>query len=118
MNWYLEVLRKYAVFGGRARRKEYWMFNLLHIIIIFVLMFIDVSAELPLSAIYMLAVFIPGWAVLVRRLHDTGRSGGWVFITIVPLIGGLILLFFLVQGGERGDNEYGLDPKAEGAFAA
>ena len=114
MNWYLEVLRKYAVFDGRAPRIEYWMFNLLHIIILFIFSFIDRFAGFagqavagPLTVLYFLAVLIPGWAVLVRRLHDTGRSGWWIFINAIPTIGWIILLFFLVQGSERGENKYG-----------
>ena len=120
MKWYFEVLKKYAVFGGRARRKEFWMFTLFNIIITCVLMFTDgfswqigQASTGPLVGIYTLAVCIPGLAVHVRRLHDTGRSGWWFFIPCVPLIGGIILIFFLIQEGEQGSNDYGPDPKAE-----
>ena len=119
MNWYLEVLKKYAVFSGRARRKEYWYFVLFNIIISIVLVMIDgmtgsFSAEGGLgllSGIYTLAVLIPSVAVSVRRLHDTNRSGWWLLISLVPLIGGLVLLVFLVFDSEPEENQYGANPK-------
>ena len=119
MNWYFEVLKKYAVFSGRARRKEYWMFVLFNIIIAFVLGFIDGAAGLvgesglgPLGGLYCVAVLIPGIAVSVRRLHDTNRSGWWLLIAFVPLIGAIVLLVFMVQDSQQGDNQYGPNPKA------
>jgi uncharacterized membrane protein YhaH (DUF805 family) len=113
MNWYLEVLKKYAVFSGRARRKEYWMFALFNIIISFVLGFIEGLAGGPgaLAGIYSLAVLIPSLAVSVRRLHDTDRSGWWLLIALIPLIGALVLLVFVVQDSQPGENQYGLNPK-------
>jgi uncharacterized membrane protein YhaH (DUF805 family) len=119
MNWYLEVLKKYAVFSGRARSKEYWYFVLFNIIISFVLAVIDVatgsfSAEAGiglLGGIYTLAVLIPSIAVLVRRLHDTERSGWWLLIGLVPLIGSIVLLVFMVQDSKPGQNQYGANPK-------
>ena len=83
MNWYIEVLKKYAVFSGRARRKEYWFFVLFNVIISLVLTVIDAAMGTYdetvgtgiLSGVYLLAIFIPSLAVAVRRLHDTGRSG-------------------------------------------
>ena len=91
MNWYFKVLKKYAVFGGRARRKEYWFFVLFSVIITIVLVIVDSmigrfdseSGLGLLSGIYSLAVFIPSVAVLVRRLHDTSRSGWWLLIALV-----------------------------------
>lgn len=115
MNWYLEVLKKYAEFNGRARRMEYWMFTLFNFIIAFVLnILVGVVGEpmlVALPALYGLFVFIPGIAVTVRRLHDTGRSGWWILIVFVPLIGGLVLLVFMIIEGEAGDNAYGSNPK-------
>ncbi len=119
MNWYLEVLKKYAVFSGRARRKEYWFFVLFNIIISIVLAVIDgvtgsFSAEAGmglLGGIYTLAVLIPGIAVSVRRLHDTERSGWWLLIALVPLIGAIVLLVFMVQDSKPGQNQYGANPK-------
>jgi uncharacterized membrane protein YhaH (DUF805 family) len=119
MNWYLEVLKKYAVFDGRARRKEYWFFYLFYFIFAFVLMIIDgmtgTSNEETgigvLSSIFVLAMIIPGLAVAVRRLHDTDRSGWWIFISLIPLIGGIWFLVLMVLDGTAGQNQYGPDPK-------
>ena len=117
MNWYLTVLKKYAVFSGRACRKEYWMFVLFSFIITFALGFIEGIAGIGpenvsfLAIIYGLAVLIPGLAVSVRRLHDTNRSGWWLLIGLVPLIGAVVLLVFTVQDGQSGDNQYGPNPK-------
>lgn len=119
MNWYLEVLKKYAVFSGRARRKEYWMFVLINILISVVLTGIAVGIGIAddkgnniLSTIYSLAILIPSIAVGVRRLHDTDRSGWWLLIAFVPCIGGIVLLVFAIQEGTNGENEYGENPKA------
>ena len=119
MNWYLEVLRKYLVFEGRARRKEYWFFVLFNIIIGIVLALIDrqtgtLNPETGvgfLSGIYSLAVLIPTIAVAIRRLHDTDRSGWWLLILLVPIIGGLVLLVFFVLDGTPGSNQFGPNPK-------
>ena len=119
MNWYLEVFKKYAVFSGRARRKEYWYFLLFNIIISIVLAVIDgvtgtFSAETDmglLGGLYTLAVLIPGLAVSVRRLHDTDRSGWWLLIYLIPLIGAIVLLVFMVQDSTPGENRYGPNPK-------
>ncbi len=119
MNWYLEVLKKYAVFSGRARRKEYWYFVLFNTLISIVLGIIDgVTGSFStkagmglLGGIYTLSVIIPGIAVSVRRLHDTGRSGWWLLIVLVPLIGAIVLLVFMVQNSQTDENQYGNNPK-------
>ena len=119
MNWYFEVLKKYAVFSGRATRKEYWYFTLFNFLAFFVLTIIDsligsFSSEAGiglLGGIYSLAALIPYIAVTVRRLHDTDRSGWWLFIELIPLIGGLVLLIFMVLDSQQSDNRYGLNPK-------
>jgi uncharacterized membrane protein YhaH (DUF805 family) len=126
MSWYLEVLKKYAVFEGRARRKEYWFFYLINLVIIFVLILIDsligtFSPEAGIglfSGLYALAVFIPSIAVIVRRLHDTGRSGWWILIALVPIIGSIVLLIFMLLDSEPGANQYGPNPKADHSVAA
>jgi len=120
MNWYIEVLKKYAVFSGRARRKEYWYFALFNLIFSLVLGFIDgvIGTFSPetglglLGGIYSLAILIPSLAVSVRRLHDTGRSGWWLLVALIPLIGVIVLLVFTVQDSHQGANEYGENPKA------
>lgn len=113
MNWYLEVLKKYAVFEGRARRKEYWMFFLFNFIIVFALGIIEELIGGPglISTLYLLAVLIPSIAVGVRRLHDIGRSGWWLLIGVIPLIGGIVLLVFFVKDSSAGPNQYGANPK-------
>jgi uncharacterized membrane protein YhaH (DUF805 family) len=117
MNWYLEVLKKYAVFSGRARRKEYWMFFLFNVIILFVLGFVEGFAGSPgiVSMLYSLGVLIPSIAVSVRRLHDTDRSGWWLLIGLVPLIGAIVLLVYMVQDSKLDENQYGSNPKTETA---
>ncbi len=121
MHWYLEVFRKYAVFEGRARRKEYWTFFLFHSVIFMVLALFDEAMDLKvelddeqfrfLSTLYGLFTIIPGLAVLVRRLHDTEKSGLWLLIGLIPLFGAITLLVFTVRTGNRGTNRYGSDPK-------
>jgi uncharacterized membrane protein YhaH (DUF805 family) len=114
MNWYFEVLKKYAVFSGRARRKEYWFFILFNIIISVVISFIAGLTELFfLSAIYALAVLIPSIAVGVRRLHDTNRSGWWILINFIPIIGTIIFILFAVSDSQEEENQYGLNPKID-----
>ncbi|MFL6054562.1 MAG: DUF805 domain-containing protein [Actinoallomurus sp.] len=113
MSWYFAVLRNYAGFSGRARRTEYWMFVLFNVIATLVLDLIGMAVKLGtiLGLVYGLAVLIPSLAVGVRRLHDTGRTGWWLLIGIIPIIGTIILLVFMATPGNRGDNAYGPDPK-------
>lgn len=124
MNWYLKVLRNnYANFDGRARRTEYWMYTLVNFIIVLVLYLLAMGLRgnalgtlfLTVYFLYTLAVIIPGLAVAARRLHDTGRSGWWQLIALVPLIGGIVLLVFLATEGHQGVNEFGGDPKGVSA---
>ena len=119
MSWYLEALKKYAVFSGRARRMEYWYFVLFNIIVTVVLALIDtllgtfniVQGVGLLSGIYSLAVLIPTLAVMVRRLHDIDRTGWWILINLIPLVGTIVLLVFALTPGTPGSNRYGPDPK-------
>ena len=119
MNWFVDALKnKYATFTGRARRTEYWMFVLFSIIFAIVASIIDaiITGGL-LGVVYTLAVIIPSIAVAVRRLHDTNRSGWWMLLGLVPLVG-LVLIYFLVLDSQPGDNEYGPNPKGVPAAAA
>ena len=120
MSWYLEALKKYAVFSGRSRRMEYWYFVLFNILVSIVLAGIDalLLGTLDsgmgvglLSGIYGLAILIPSLAVSVRRLHDIDRSGWWILIALVPLIGTIVLLVFALLEGTAGPNRYGPNPK-------
>src|SRR5258708_26067420 len=112
MKWYLQVLKKYAVFSGRARRREYWFFFLFNIIISIVLSVIDVTVGTfsatsgvgLLSGIYGLAVIIPPVAVGGRRMHDIDRTGWWLLIAFIPLIRGVVLLLFVRLPGTAGDS--------------
>lgn len=118
MEWYLTVLKKYFVFSGRARRKEYWMFALFSTIASIILTIVDLSlgtvyglTEIGLlSTLYSLAVLLPSLGVSVRRLHDTNHSGWWMFIVLIPLIGVLFLLVVMCFDSTE-DNEYGPNPK-------
>lgn len=118
MNWYIEVLKKYAVFSGRSRRKEYWYFLLFHLVIFFVLAFVDVQLGWfdpennfgLLTAIYGLGVLLPALAVSVRRFHDLDRTGWWVLVCLIPFVGGIVFLVFMALPGTSGENQYGPDP--------
>ena len=109
----MAVLKKYAVFDGRARRKEYWMFLLFNIIIAVGLNVVEQVVGGPgiLGMLYGLAVLLPGVGVTIRRMHDTGRSGWWCLIGLVPLVGAIVLLVFMAQEGNAGPNMYGPNPK-------
>ncbi len=122
MSWYLQALKKYAVFSGRARRREYWFFVLFNIIVSIILGVVDVMAGMQtstgigiLSAIYALAVLIPAIAVSVRRLHDINKTGWWILIGFIPVVGAIVLIIFALLAGTAGDNDYGPDPKAAAA---
>ena len=114
MEWYLKVVRdNYANFNGRASRQEYWMFILFNFIFTIVVGFIDGFLSLGfLSLLYVLAILIPGLAVLVRRLHDVNKSGWWFFIIFIPIIGTIWMLILLCTDGNPGENSYGPSPKA------
>lgn len=135
MDWMLMPLRRYADFSGRSRRKEYWMYLLFVIIVSVVLAIVDRALGLGgsssssvatsgaqigagasyhagvLGIIFTLATLIPSIAVGVRRLHDTDRSGWWLLIALVPLIGGIVLLVFFLLDGTPGPNRFGPNPK-------
>ncbi|MCC4631883.1 DUF805 domain-containing protein [Xanthomonas dyei] len=127
MEWMLLPLKRYADFEGRSRRKEYWMFMLLQVIVLVVLgiMFGIAAAVMggengpgPLAwvvgaimAIFVLALIVPSIAVTVRRLHDQGKSGWFYLISFVPYVGGFIVLVFMCLEGTPGPNQYGESPK-------
>ena len=119
MNWYLKVIRQYADFSGKARRKEYWIFVLFNMIFAFVAMILDnvlglTAGELPYGVFYFLyafAVLIPGLAVAVRRLHDVGKSGWMILIALIPIIGAIWLLVLMVTDSQQGTNKWGQNPK-------
>ena len=134
MEWMLLPLKRYAQFSGRSRRKEYWMFVLLIFIIYVIAMILDSllgfgtttryadvsetgaaagfnSSGGIITLLAMLALFLPSLAVAIRRLHDTDRSGWWILIGLIPLIGAIVLLVFYCTDGTKGPNRFGPDPK-------
>lgn len=113
MDWYLKVLQNYVGFQGRARRTEYWMFFLFNFIIGIVLGILGAVIGLGngLNYLYSLAIFLPSLAVGCRRLHDTGKSGLWLLIALVPFVGAIVLLIFMCLDSEEGTNQYGPNPK-------
>ena len=119
MNWYREALRKYATFDGRSRRREYWFFALFNFLILVALSIVDMglgsfSEEAGiglLGGLFCLGIILPSIAVTVRRLHDTNRSGWWILINLIPLVGAIVLLVFTVLDSQPGGNKYGPNPK-------
>lgn len=125
IEWYKKVvLQNYFNFNGRARRSEYWYYTLMNIIIAIVAMILDKTLGInfdplpygPLYALYGLAVFLPGLGVAVRRLHDVNKSGWFLLIALVPLIGAIWLLVLFCTEGDKGENQYGHDPKGNNEF--
>ena len=133
MEWMILPLRKYAEFSGRSRPKEYWMYVLFLILCYAGLSIVEGALGLgttdrwayregwmmgagayhnggPLVALFWLATLIPSIAVGIRRLHDTDRSGWWLLIALIPLIGAIVLLVYMIQSGTRGPNRFGPDP--------
>jgi uncharacterized membrane protein YhaH (DUF805 family) len=121
MEWYLLVLQKYAEFNGRSRRKEYWTYTLITMIFFIVLYSVGLFmimqgnklgiAVMGVYGLYALATFVPSLAVCIRRLHDTNRSGWWILISLLPLVGGIILIVLLAIEGDPANNLYGPSPK-------
>jgi len=118
------VLKRYADFSGRSRRREYWMFVLLNFVISVAVAIIDdvigsdVAAGVGLlGVLYALILLTPGLAVSVRRLHDTGRSGWLMLIALIPIVGVIILIVWAVQDGQPNDNQYGPNPKTAAGLA-
>jgi uncharacterized membrane protein YhaH (DUF805 family) len=112
MEYFIDAFRKYADFSGRAHRKQYWMFVLIYSIVYIALAVIDgVLGTLWLTSIFSLIILVPSISIGARRLHDTGRTGWWQLIYIVPLIGLIVMLVFLSQDSHA-ENEYGICPKS------
>ena len=121
LNTYIEVAKKYMVFTGRSRRTEYWTFTLINLAIAIILSVLGAilgsiagilgSIVSIISMLFSLVMLLPGIAVAIRRLHDTGRSGWWLLIALIPFVGALILIYFLVLDSQPGSNQYGANPK-------
>lgn len=118
MYWYIEVLKKYAVFSGRASRREYWWFMLFTTLVNIILMVVDAQMGSfndavgmgMLGGLYTLLVLLPSIGVQVRRLHDIDRSGWWLLMYLVPLVGFIVVLVFACMKGTPGSNRFGLNP--------
>jgi len=108
MDYFIGALKKYADFTGRARRQEYWMFILIYMIINIALAVLGLEL---VSSLVALGLLIPSMSIAARRLHDTGRSGWWQLIVLIPIIGFIVLVVFLAQDG-HGANDYGVNPKS------
>ena len=118
-----KVFRQYADFKGRARRAEYWYFSLFNFLLVLIGEFLAtliifttqnvVGTAICMGIIYLyyLAAFIPTIAVNVRRLHDIGRSGWWLLISIIPIIGAIVLLIFTCTDSQKEENKWGISPK-------
>lgn len=115
MKWYVGALKKYAVFDGRARRREYWMYSLFNLLIYCAVAVVDKVLGLSgiLDILYILATFMPGLALSVRRLHDIGKSGFWLLLIGIPIIGAIMLLFYACRDSQAGNNEFGANPKPQ-----
>jgi len=124
MYWYLEVLRNYAVFSGRSRRKEFWFFVLIDTVIYTLLSIVDIVSDIIIygewssetsigfaSISYVLLTLIPRITLTVRRLHDIGKSGFWLFSLLIPPVGIIVLFIFSLLDSDLGDNKYGQNPK-------
>ena len=111
--WKQVVLERYAQFTGRARRAEFWWYALANLIISVVLSALGGASSIfnILYLIYVLAVLIPGLAVGIRRLHDTGKSGWWLLIALVPFVGFIVLIVFFCTDSTRGTNQFGPSEK-------
>lgn len=129
---YCSMFKKYAQFNGRSRRSEYWYATLANAIIVFLIYFIMTPSIMEIiktgtvsdsealalggasiiMTLYLMATIVPGIALGVRRLHDTGRSGWYMLLVLIPYIGSIILVVFMAQDGQHCVNQYGTDPKS------
>lgn len=125
--WKNAITKNYANFNGRARRSEYWYYTLMNIILIIglqVLIFLAAMSQLGVVSmilgavylIYALGTLVPSLAVAVRRLHDVGKSGWFILISLIPLIGGIWLLVLMCTDSMPGENEYGPNPKNQSSM--
>jgi uncharacterized membrane protein YhaH (DUF805 family) len=113
MQWYLNGLKNYVGFSGRATRTEFWMFSLFSFIVSVILTVIDnvAGTNALLTNLYSLAVLLPSLAISFRRLHDAGKSAWWLLIGLIPIVGTIILIVFLCKDSQEGENQFGPNPK-------
>ncbi len=114
MNYYIRAFKKYADFEGRDNRPQYWYFYLFNLTIIIILAIVDNSLENEiLVSLYSLVIFLPNLAIGVRRLHDIGKSGWWLLISLIPIVGWIWIIVLLATKGEDKPNKYGSVPKGD-----
>jgi len=113
MHWYIDVLKQYFVFDGRAHRTEYWMFTLISFIVSIIIAVVEGVLGIAgfLGGVYSLAILCPSLGVGARRLHDTGRSAWWLLLAFIPCLGWLVLIVLFALDSEGGSNDYGPNPK-------
>ena len=122
MQYFIKGLKNYATFNGRATRTEYWMYYLFYMIIYFVILGIDIAGAAMenealsligavLIFLFILGLFIPTWAICFRRLHDVGKSGWYIFVNLIPIVGGIWFLVLMCTDSQPGKNQYGDNPK-------
>lgn len=120
MEYYLKAIRNYATFTGRSSRRDYWMYVLFNFIFSIAASILDEFLDLKIgsglnasgiiSTLYSLFVLIPGLAISIRRLHDINKSGWWILINLIPIIGWIWYFVLTVTEGTHGNNDYGKDP--------
>ena len=115
MHWYTDVIRRYTEFDGRSDRPEFWWFGLINLIIGLLLWGVGVAAlGFPkgevVAIVYGLATILPVLGVDIRRLHDTNRTGWWIVIGLIPIIGAIVLIVFFASAGTQGSNRFGPQP--------
>lgn len=111
MEYFLKGFNEFANFNGRERRKDYWMFVLVYMLIYVGLLFVDwLIGTVILASLFGLVMLLPSLSFAARRLHDTGRSGWWLLLTLIPLLGAIVVIVFLAQPGEPNDNAFGAAP--------
>ena len=118
MRWYFEVLSRYAKFSGRAGRSEYWMFCLFSALVSIALAFLERWIRMApwFTGLYAVVVMVPGCAVSVRRLHDSGKSWKRLFLILIPVIGAILLIIDFAQPSQQVSNQYGSPPKVQKNF--
>lgn len=124
MQWYVRAFRRYGVFSGRAYRQELWLFILWSMVFSLLLSIIDRAADLIVidddpfqigicQLVYLIVTFVPTIALTCRRLHDTGRSGWWQVISVIPIVGLIVMIVWFATPGTTGPNQYGPDPRID-----
>lgn len=126
MKYFIEPIKNYATFTGRATRQQYWMFTLIYILFYIATIILDVALGLfdeetgygLFSMVYTIGLLLPYLALLARRLHDIGRSAWWILLIVIPLIGPIVILIFTVIGSQQEENKWGPNPHTETAEEA